>query len=97
MESAHLELFCDYGAEPLWRRIDGVALNVDLDQLGLSGETKLALRDWAGRFEDITWPPDQRPDPDETTWTEFLSEGERLRDAVQTELGDNIEVVLGHG
>jgi len=95
-----LVLWCDYGADPTWRFVDGGprVSTVNLDTLALTEATKVALRAWARTFEEITWPPDAEPasEPTEQQWDAFIREGERLRDLVAAELGPDIDVVLDH-
>jgi hypothetical protein len=95
-----LVLWCDYGADPTWRFVDGGprVSAVNLDTLALTEPTKVALRAWARTFEEITWPPDAEPasEPTEQQWDAFIREGERLRDLVAAELDPDIDVVLDH-
>jgi hypothetical protein len=57
-----LVLWCEYGADPTWRFIDGRprVSPVRLDALALTEATKAALRGWARTFEEIA-EPDAEP------------------------------------
>ena len=95
-----LVLWCDYGgADPTWRFVDGGPrlAQVSLDTLALTESTKAALLAWARTYEEITSQPGPEPvsEPTEEQWEAFISEGERLRNLVGTELGPDIEVDLG--
>jgi hypothetical protein len=93
-------LWCDYGADPTWRFVDGGPrlASVHMDSLSLSEATKTALRAWRQHFENITWPPGAHEpiDPTDSVWDQFIAEGEKLRERVATELGPDTEVVLNH-
>jgi hypothetical protein len=95
-----LVLWCEYGADPTWRFVDGGprVASVDMDSLGLTEATKNALRAWSRHFEDITWPPDTDDPigPPDFVWHPFVTEGERLRERVAAELGPDADVVLDH-
>lgn len=95
-----LVLWCDYGADPTWRFVNGGprVAHVNMDSLGLTEATKNALRAWSQHFEEITCPPgaDEPIDPIDSVWDLFVTEGERLRDRVAAEVGPNTEVVLDH-
>jgi hypothetical protein len=60
-----LVLWCDYGADPTWRFVNGGprVSPVSLDTLALAEATKVGLRVWARTFEDITltWPSEAEP------------------------------------
>jgi hypothetical protein len=91
-----LVLWCEYGADPTWRFVDGGprVSPVSLDTLALTEATKVALRAWGRRYEEIAWPPDAEPTREQ--WDAFIRDGERLRDLVGAELGPDIEVVLDY-
>jgi hypothetical protein len=59
-----LVLWCEYGADPTWRFVDGGprVSPVSLDALALTEPTKAALRGWARTFEEIA-EPDAEPAP----------------------------------
>ena len=95
-----LVLWCDYGADPTWRFVNGGprVSPVSLDGLALTEATKAALRAWARTFEEISWPTDAEPDgePAPQEWGAFVREGQRLRDLVAAELGPDTDVILDH-
>jgi hypothetical protein len=95
-----LVLWCDYGADPTWRFVDGGPRlsQISLDTLALTEATKVALRAWARTYEEITYPPDAElpSEPTPQQWDAFMREGERLRDLVAAELGPGIDVVLNY-
>jgi hypothetical protein len=95
-----LVLWCDYGADPTWRFVDGGPrlAQVSLDTLALTDASKAALRAWAREYEEITSQPGPEPvsEPTEEQWDAFIRQGERLRDLVRAELRPDIEVVLNY-
>jgi hypothetical protein len=68
------------------------------EALGLSAELAEAVEDWVARYEgwlNLHDPlkPAEVPDAEATEW---LAEGKRLAERLQTELGDEYEVIYWH-
>jgi hypothetical protein len=92
-----IELFCDYGADPLWARDSrGESGMVEIDSLPLSEALSRDLRAWAKSFMDITWPPDTRV-ADQAMFRLHSQEGAELAARLRRELGDGVEVVYDGG
>jgi hypothetical protein len=89
-----LKLMPDYHCFPLWKA-GGEIGNVDPDDLPLTSDLNAALRAWASVYDKTLnqeYPPDSgfiSPDKEES----FETEGKRLWNELQAELGDAYKVV----
>lgn len=94
-ERTRLEMWCDYTADPIWRRVHGETSMVSLESLPISEDLRQALRAWARAWERMSWPPDERRkrvDPAE--WGAFVEVGRNLRNQLEEALGPSFEVEL---
>lgn len=94
-ERTNLEMWCDYTADPIWRRVHGETSMVSLESLPISEELRQDLRAWARAWEGMTWPPEERRKRvDREEWRSFVDVGRDLRDQLEKALGPSFEVDL---
>ena len=84
-----LRVFPDYSADPVWDTQDAM---VDLDTLGLSSRLVKALRAWAREWERLLGPAFEVRD--EEAHERWLSDGRRLAERLQEEVGPSAQVVF---
>ena len=84
-----LRVFPDYGADPVWDDM-GMA---HLGELPLSDRLRAELRQWAAEWEELMGVRESRyaivDEPGHTAWE---TQGRRLAERLQAELGNTYEV-----
>ncbi|WP_118988300.1 hypothetical protein [Photorhabdus sp. CRCIA-P01] len=90
-----IKLMVDYDCYPLWIDSDGEVGNIDPDVLPISDFLKEELNNWSKQYDETLNLDDPLSSRFSTPEEEivFKEKGQYLREKLQTELGNNYEVV----
>jgi hypothetical protein len=87
----------DYYCWPLWEASPGKIGNIDPDDLEISADLKVRLAKWAKEYDGILVLDDPRLSGFKTREAEeqFRRDGLKLAEDLQSELGNEFEIILG--
>ena len=90
-----IKLMADYHCHPLWGMTTEDFGDLSPEELPISSELKLALRQWAERYDAILNVDDPSSSGFKCKEEEilFINDGEKLSRRLQSELGDGYEII----